>query len=146
MDNDPGYLISPNDIKSGYVMADFADGATNLYYTMLMAGQDPTKEIEFGEGMTYFGLHYMIVSFAPYYHITLTEVESGVFALDYKTEINRAGDSQYKTLEESIRSTKKSSQYSAWQAQFTDETIKAASEKNEKNYKKLIKDIKEELK
>ena len=149
--SDPGYLITSGDVKDSWAMADFPDGARAIYYNLLANGIDPNAAVEdvFGEGMTYYGLHFMMVTLAPYYRINLLKVNidgEECFALPMNTKLNLAGDMQGKTIRESLEDAKSSSDYSAWQASFAEDTINASTVRNDKNYKQLVKDIKKENK
>ena len=149
--NDPGYLITSGDVSDSWAMADFPDGARAIYYNLLANGIDPNEATAnvFGEGMTYYGLHYMMVTLAPYYRINLLKVNvdgEECYALPMNTKLNLAGDTQGKTIRESLEDAKSSSDYTAWQASFDEDTIKASTVRNDKNYKKLVKDIKKENK
>lgn len=151
--SDPGYLITSGNVKDSWAMADFAQGARAIYYGLLAAGEDPNKtdmsDLMFGEGMTYYGLHYMMVTLAPYYHVSLIKVNvdgEECYALAPNTVLNLAGDTQAATIRESLKTAEINANYTKWQVSFTDETIANATTKYDKNYEKLVKDIKEQQK
>ena len=149
--NDPGYLITSGDVKSSWAMADFPNGARAIYYNLLANGVDPNTATEnlFGEGMTYYGLHYLMVTFAPYYNVRLMKINidgEECYALPMTKAYNLAGDTQAAKIKEGLEDAKSSSEYTAWQASFSEDTINAATVKNDKNYKSLVKDIEKESK
>ena len=149
--NEPGYLITSGDVKDSWAMADFPNGAREIYYNLLAGGVNPNEAVAnvFGEGMTYYGLHYMMVTFAPYYRVELMKINidgEECYALPMDMAYNLAGDTQAAKIREGLEEAKISSEYSAWQASFEEETINSATVKNDKNYKSLIKDIEKESK
>ena len=148
---DPGYLITAGDVKDSWAMADFPNGARAIYYNLLARGIDPNAATEdvFGEGMTYYGLHYMMVTFAPYYNVRLMKVTidgEECYALPMDMAYNLAGDKQGDKIKEGLEDAKATSEYTAWQASFGEDTINNATVKNDKNYKSLVKDIEKESK
>ncbi len=141
---DPGYLVLSGDLSDGWV-ADFSNVSKEIYYTLLAQDKDPNEELTFASAYGPYGRHYIMISFAPYYNVKLTTYNVNgetVYALDRDTVLNNAGDTQTDTIGKSLKESKGSAAYSDWQAQFTDEAINNATTRNEKNYKQLLKDIK----
>ncbi len=152
-----GYLICSG-LDTGF-MQDFADTAREVYYNLFVAGVDLTdytgltdiKDL-FGKGYTSYGMHYEYVCFAPYFNVKLEKMTVGsdeVYYLNSKTPLTIAkeGEEQtthYDTLKEELLSTKKDNAYSNWKAEFTDEIIEKATNKNEKQYDKLLDEMTED--
>ena len=140
-----GYLVSAGDMKNSWY-ADFTNTALNIYFTLLNAekpvtGYDQTDAIALenlvSDAYSDYGIHKMIISFAPLYHVTVNN--NGSFDID--TELTLDGKTWRKTIEESLTDAEKDTSYKAWEDSFTDEEIKNHSEKNEKNYESLKKEI-----
>ncbi len=137
---DPGYMIIAGDVSDNLI-ADFSNVSKEIYFTMVAAGKDPSSEAVLKCAYGPYGTHYIMITLTPFYHFQMIEVADGVYALADTTVLNLEGDTQYELIKESLETAKTSSAYSAWQAEFTDDDINSNTVRNEKNYKKLVKDI-----
>lgn len=140
-----GYLVSAGDMKNNWY-ADFTNTALNIYFTLLNAdkpvtGYDQTDNIALEnliqDAYSDYGVHKMIISFAPLYHVTINTDGS----LDMDAELTLDGKTWRETVEKSLTDTEKEAVYKDWEKGFTDDEIKNHSEKNEKNYENLKKEI-----
>ena len=140
-----GYVVSAGDMENGWY-ADFTATALEMYFEALVSGKNPT-ELADGEqsldrirdAYSDYGIHKMIISFAPLFDVTIDESTG---AMDIKTALNTDGDTRYEELGSSLLKSKKSKAYTEWRAKNTEEIVEKHSETNEKNYKRVVKDIK----
>lgn len=134
-----GYFVAMGDIEHSYDGDDFPNMAKDLYVKLLEEGKNPNGAKDFSEwAFTSYGLHIEYISFAPFYRVKLTE-NNGL-------GVNFAIDLDGTQFSESIKSTLEnnaaSKAYSEWQEKYTSDEAKSHAEKNEKKFKRLLKDLK----
>ncbi len=140
-----GYVVSAGDMENGWY-ADFTATALEMYFKALVTGKNPT-ELAAGENSldriedaySDYGIHKMIISFTPLFDV---KIDESIGATDVKTKLNIDGDTRYDEIGKSLLSAKKSKAYTEWKAKNSDEIVEKHSSTNDKNYKRIVKDIK----
>lgn len=134
-----GYLIADGDLTTKW-MEDFTATGLSIYFTQLANGgvaDDASLVNATKDSYTSYGLHRMMISFAPFSNVFIGE--NGELEIDIK--LNLAGDTRRDLLTKSILDSKKSSAYSNWTSQFTDDKVQEIATRNDANYNSLIKDL-----
>ncbi len=141
-----GYLVSAGEMNNGWA-EDFTATCLSIYYNLLVKGNGISASqndgVDFADltdkAYSLYGEHLMYVCFAPLYKVSVGE--NGGIGTNFA--LNKAGDTHEKTLNDSLLKTAKSDKFSAWKKEIKDEAIKNATTRNEKNYKIVVKDLKD---
>lgn len=141
-----GYLVSAGDMANGWY-ADFTDTALKIYFNLLNQGKPATgygevNDIDINDlimnAYSDYGVHKMMVSFTPLYHVSIDEENNGI-GLD--TVLKLDGTTWRETLRKNLTETNNETVYTAWEESFSEKEIQEHTTKNEKNYKALVKEI-----
>lgn len=133
-----GYFIAAGDISNSYDGSDFPNMAIKLYFDMIAADKTPGVDYEISDfAFTSYGLHIETISFAPFYHVALTDNS----AFDISKPIDLNGTTFAETIRESLESDAESKAYSAWTKANGSEQAKDHVVKYDKKLKKMMKDL-----
>lgn len=138
-----GYVVSAGDMANNWY-ADFTATTLEMYFKHLVAGENPTGDgnalnTMIADAYSGYGYHKMFLCYDPLYEVRLEE--NGGIGLQVK--INANGDTRFDTLGETVVEEKQNAAYTKWQAAQTEEKVKAHSVTNDKNYKQMVKDLKQ---
>lgn len=137
-----GYLVSAGNMANGWYQ-DFTDTALNMYFTHLVAGENPTADgialdTAVQDAYSDYGVHKMFLCYAPFYGVKLT-ANGG---LNIQTKVDAYGVVRWDTLGETVITEKQNAAYTKWREAQSEDVVNKHSTTNEKNYKSMIKDLK----
>lgn len=146
-----GYPVGAGEVDNGWA-EDFTAIASEIYFDMLNKGLDPT---ELGEGEDFaetgrirdaysmYGLHKMMVSFAPFVN---AKIDKATGALDIDAKLNLKGDTHRAKIEKGLREKDKAATYSKWTESITDEIVANCVKTDESYLKGFIRETEKSLK